>query len=241
MSLPASLWREQTGLLSLRAQGLSHPAPSPSLGPLLTTSPSQRRAGAQSRRENLPTVAVMPGENRSSQNLLRKDVFPTAEFPTNTILKSWSGVEGEPSSCGRWTLWPAAGTVDSPCSRHRLPDPCLHGVRGESGDLASHQHWEATRPGMRVALGSGHQQEGRLKNIQPIFVVCLECCRPCAGPEDAGRRPGLWWSEGGRHGNKQSQHNVPSMCSGSREEEPRIHRADTLSWGLKQRQRFSSG
>lgn len=97
LSLPALLWSQQTGLLSLRVQDLSHWAPAPFLRP---TSPSQRLVGVQSSGENLPTVAVMPGENRSSQNLLRKDVFPTAEFPTNTILKSWSGVDREPSSCG---------------------------------------------------------------------------------------------------------------------------------------------
>lgn len=46
----------------------------------------------------------MPGEKRASQILLRKDVFPTAESPTNTILKSRSGVEGVFSSCGQKTV-----------------------------------------------------------------------------------------------------------------------------------------
>lgn len=51
-----------------------------------------------------PTVAVIPGENRSSQNLLRRDVLPTAELPTNTILKNRSGAEGARSSWGQWTV-----------------------------------------------------------------------------------------------------------------------------------------
>jgi hypothetical protein len=46
----------------------------------------------------------MPEEKWCSQNLCRKDVFPTAELPTSTILKSRSGAERELSSCGRQTV-----------------------------------------------------------------------------------------------------------------------------------------
>ena len=68
------------------ALGPSHRAPSSSLGPLLTATPFQRWAGVQPQVENSPTVAAEPGENLPSQNRPRKDVFPTEELPTNTIL-----------------------------------------------------------------------------------------------------------------------------------------------------------
>ena len=93
------------------ALGPSHGAPSPSLRTLLTAAPSQRWAGVQPRAENSPTVAAEPGEKLPSQNRLRKDVFPTEELPTNTILKSRSGVDTEPSSCGRQTVGSNAGTA----------------------------------------------------------------------------------------------------------------------------------
>ncbi|KAG7214916.1 hypothetical protein INR49_005191, partial [Caranx melampygus] len=46
----------------------------------------------------IPTVAEVPGWKQSSQNRLRREVFPTLEFPTKTILKRRSGGEGLPSS-----------------------------------------------------------------------------------------------------------------------------------------------
>lgn len=46
----------------------------------------------------VPTVAEVPGWKQSSQNRRRKEVFPTLEFPTRTILKRRSGGEGPPSS-----------------------------------------------------------------------------------------------------------------------------------------------
>ena len=105
------------------ACGPSHRTPSPYLGPLLTTTPSQRWARVQPRAENSPTVAAEPGENLPSQNRPKKDVFPTEELPTNTILKSRSGVDGEPSFCGRQTVESTTGTVTSPRTCH--PHPSL--------------------------------------------------------------------------------------------------------------------
>lgn len=43
---------------------------------------------------NLPTVADVPGKNRSSQNRLKNEVFPTLELPTKTILNKLSGTVG---------------------------------------------------------------------------------------------------------------------------------------------------
>lgn len=42
---------------------------------------------------NIPTVAAVPGKKRSSQNLLKNEVFPTLELPTKTILNKRSGAE----------------------------------------------------------------------------------------------------------------------------------------------------
>lgn len=118
--------------------GHSRRPPIPFLGPLLTSSPSQ------SRPENSPTVAARPGAKWSSQNLLRKDVFPTAELPTNTILKSRSGMEGQTSSCGRQTVWPTAGMITSPSSCCDLSLQCL----GQGENVPPDQHEEG-----RFSLG----------------------------------------------------------------------------------------
>ena len=88
-----------------------------------TATPFQRWAGVQPQVENSPTVAAEPGENLPSQNRPRKDVFPTEELPTNTILKSRSGVDGKPSSCGRQIVGSITGRVTSPHACHPQPSP----------------------------------------------------------------------------------------------------------------------
>lgn len=46
----------------------------------------------------IPTVAEVPGWKQPSQNRRRRDVFPTLEFPTKTILKRRSGAKVPTSS-----------------------------------------------------------------------------------------------------------------------------------------------
>lgn len=136
-----------------------------------------------------------------------------------------------------WSLAPAPATICPSCI------PMVS--RGKWGPGLYTSTGEATQPQIQVALGSGHrgcsqyQQEGRGTFIQLTFVVCLHYCTPCAGPEDAGmrRRPGLRWSEGGRHINKQSQHNVLSTLGAGRRSQGLTE--ETLRCVLKQRQRIS--
>lgn len=47
---------------------------------------------------HLPTVAHVPEWKQLSQKRRRRDVFPTLEFPTRTILKRRSGPELAPST-----------------------------------------------------------------------------------------------------------------------------------------------
>lgn len=129
----------------------------------------------------------MPGENRSSQNLLRKDVFPTAELPTNTILKSRSGVEGQPSSCGWRTVWQLLAWSRAPAPPTTCPPPIPTVSRGQWEPGRHTSSREAARPRMQVALGSGHQQEEEGPSFTQ-FVVSAYCV---AGPETRGPGGGL--------------------------------------------------
>lgn len=136
------------------AHGPSHRAPSPYLGPLLTATPSQRWARVQPRAENSPTVAAEPGENLPSQKRPKKDVFPTEELPTNTILKSRSGVDREPSFCGRQTVGSTTG--QSPVPAPATPTPhCPYGVQGETSNQQG--RLLQLRPRTQEASGSGHR------------------------------------------------------------------------------------
>lgn len=125
-----------------------------------------------------PTVAVKPGENWSSQNLLRKDVFPTAELPTNTILKSRSGVEGNSSSYGWQTVWPAAKMVTSPCFCHNLPFMHPYGVQGKVGTWPPHQHKRGHSASDAGSFGLRAQRllpvsAGEKRDIHSTNICCL--------------------------------------------------------------------
>lgn len=71
----------------------------PPTAPCSLSSPAQPRLCLSRSCFYLPTVAAVPGEKRFSQNCLKKDVFPTLELPTRTILKRRSGAKRKPSSC----------------------------------------------------------------------------------------------------------------------------------------------
>lgn len=187
--LSASLWHRWT----CPCQPGPSPAlwaPSPALDPPHSL-PLQRWAGPSL--GNSPTVAVMPREKRSSQNLLRKDVFPTAESPTNTTLKSRSGVRGQPSSCGRQTVcqllrWSPAIVLPQPASNHP------HCAQGWGSGLQTRTR-EATAASVtgNFELRQTGKRDDRHSMLHSPTFICPLCCRPCAGRP--GGRPGLRWSE----------------------------------------------
>lgn len=165
-------------------------APSPALDPHHSL-PLQRRAGPSL--GNSPTVAVMPGKKRSSQNLLRKDVFPTAESPTNTTLKIRSGVRGQPSSCGRQTVyqllrWSPAMLLPQPASTHPQR------AQGWGSSLQTHTR-EATAASVagNFELRQTGKRDDRHSMLHSPTLICPLHCWPCAG--QPGGRPGLRWSE----------------------------------------------
>lgn len=187
------------------AHSPSHRAPSPYLGPLLTATHSQRWARVQPRAENSPTVAAEPGENLPSQNRPKKDVFPTEELPTNTILKSRSGVDGEPSFCGRQTVGSTTGTVTSPRTCH--PHPSLSLWRPGRDQQPAR---EAAPAPASDARSFGFRAPGLL----PTSDVERETCIPAPlMPVCWATDPVLGWVCGG--GKEavctESQHDVPSV------------------------------
>ena len=185
------------------ALGPSHRAPSPSLGPRLTATPFQRWAGVQPQVENSPTVAAEPGENLPSQNRPRKDVFPTEELPTNTILKSRSGVDGKPSSCRRQIVGSTTGMVTSPHTCHPHPSPIP----------AASRETPATSKGGCSASDAGSFRF-RALGLLPASDVGRETCLPApVMPMCWAADPVLGWVCGGGKEAMftESQHDAPSV------------------------------
>lgn len=156
-----------------------------------TATPFQRWAGVQPQVENSPTVAAEPGENLPSQNRPRKDVFPTEELPTNTILKSRSGVDGKPSSCGRQIVGSITGRVTSPHACHPQPSPIPAASRDSSNQQGRLLGLGCRKLGVQGTGAPSSTRCGKRDMPSSTTDAHVLGCRPCAGL-------GLRRREGGR-------------------------------------------